>query len=434
MAATQEARRSRRGKASRKRRTRARAATPVVAAKKKSRRRRKVRVAVAAPRTSPSVMARKKRTTKKRRKAATKRHAPAKRRATSRRKVAREAWYGEPARHATAARKGWKGRRTGKKRRSRKTRESVAAPRRRRSGLVMEARRSSRVRAASRRSGGMNGVEFALALVSSGLGYVLADGLDRFLATYDPQTTELPKDKFTSDGAGTLANTLNVASTPNMLRIAAGIGVAAAPAVGAMYAKNPLVRSSLEGAALGAGISIFKTVWNNVVMSQLLKPKDTSGLGMRASVIARLYPAEVAAAVNRANSLTTSTGTAFGALSQAPADVGPFALSGDSAYPDAAQALQREAAGVQEQFPSLQNVWGTAEATPDPGVAWQPVSSPVAVLAAPPASGVAWQPGPASDVGPGPQPQEAQCACLGDDNQFLGFIGDADESSLLTLS
>jgi hypothetical protein len=42
--------------------------------------------------------------------------------------------------------------------------------------------------------------------------------------------------------------------------------------------------------------------------------------------------------------------------------------------------------------------------------------------------GAAYMPGPPPGPGPGPQAQRgddpAACGCIGDDNQFLGFVGD----------
>lgn len=273
--------------------------------------------------------------------------------------------------------------------------------------------------------------EFALAFVSAGLGFVIADGLDRMLATYDPSATgEKPKDLFTSDGAGTLANTLNVAAMPNWKRVVTGIGVTAAPAVGSMFVDNPYVRSSLEGAAIGSGVSLFKTLWNNVLMP-LLIGKDTTTPALQKSYIARLYPAEVAAHINMRKTddkgapltpqmAVSSAGS--GALSGAP-DVGPFAVGGDSPYPDAAQALRREA-GVQD-FPTVQNTWGTGGPGNDHPTAAQAMGT-----------GAPWQPGPPPGPGPGPQAQphtEPECVCLGDGEQFSSFLGDApaDESSTL---
>lgn len=181
--------------------------------------------------------------------------------------------------------------------------------------------------------GGMNIGGILFGVGSAGLGFVLADGLDRFLATYNPSaTTAAPTDKFTSSGAGTLANTLNIASMPNWKRIAAGVGVAAAPAIGSMYVKGD-AKDALEGMALGAGISAFKTLWNTVLMP-LLIGADTTTPALQKSYIARLYPSEVAAKINKAQVPSSA-----GALSGAPADVGPFALAGDSPYPDAATAL-----------------------------------------------------------------------------------------------
>jgi len=53
---------------------------------------------------------------------------------------------------------------------------------------------------------------------------------------------------------------------------------------------------------------------------------------------------------------------------------------------------------------------------------------------APPPGVTGWQPGPPSDVGPGPQAEphtDPSCGCIGDDNQYLGFVGDAQEESSL---
>lgn len=283
------------------------------------------------------------------------------RRPRRRRARASEAWKGDKAGHRKAALKGVRRR----KRKVSRTRESVMeSPRRRRKSsrrrvhAVNEApRRRSSKRHYSREAKrgtdmATHAGRLALAVVSSGLGFVLADGLDRLLSTYDPTATEKPKDKFTSDGAGTLANTLNVASSPGLMRIGVGIGMTAVPAIAAMYVEQPFIRSSLEGAAIGAGVSLFKTLWNNFLMPMLVG-KDTSTAALQKSYIARLYPAEVAASINLRQ--TDSAGAArtpqmavtsagSGALSAPPADVGPFALA---------------ASAGGDRLPTLQNVWGT---------------------------------------------------------------------------
>ena len=41
-----------------------------------------------------------------------------------------------------------------------------------------------------------------------------------------------------------------------------------------------------------------------------------------------------------------------------------------------------------------------------------------------------YQPGPGSGPGPGPTPINSECGCVGEDNKFLGFIGDAQEDTL----
>ena len=356
--------------------------------------------------------------------------------------------------------------------------------------------------------------EMATVVVSAGIGFVLADGIDRLLATYNPAATEKPpKDKFTSDGAGTLANTLNVASAPNLMRVGAGVGLTAVPAVASMYVGKGFVKTGLQGLALGSGIKLFSTLWNNVLMP-MLKPKDTSAAALQKSYIARLYPAEVAASINRKNAgdtkdaqIPVSSGGQAGALSGAqgsvgqPPDVGPFALSAESPYPDAAQALRREAgmgATPGNDYPTVQNVWGTGgegdfptatqAMTEETGVIGEALGAvfpqlPMAQLqkiarsvtagaqaaaqkkgvvlkcvqtggalrddasgvqGAPAASGNpgqpgvsqpnGWEPGPPPLPGPGPQAapgEDPACGCMGDGDQFLGFIGDEPSEEVL---
>ncbi len=366
-----------------------------------------------------------------------------------RRPAVQEAWKGDPAGHAKAAKKGHRRkkarsavRRKRKRKSSKRARETTyaAAPRRRRhkarrSSMVMEAkrprhRRSRKYRMSASRGGGsgmgLGGV--AVAVLSGGIGFVLADGIDRLLATYNPSaTTPLPTDKFTSSGAGTLANTLNVAATPNWKRLAAGTALTAVPAVSAMYVKNKMVRGSLEGLAVGAGINLFKTLWSNLLMP-LLTPKDTSTASLQKSYIARLYPAEVAAHINAKQTppIQQVSSAGSGALSGAQADVGPFALADDSPYPTAAQAL-RNAAGVSGDSPyptaaqALRNATGVHGDSPYPTAA-QALRN-AAGVSAPGPTGPAYQPGPPAGPGPGPQTgKDASCGCIGESNPFLSFV------------
>lgn len=217
-----------------------------------------------------------------------------------------------------------------------------------RKARMFEARRGSSGR-------GMYVAEMALAVGTGTLFFILADGLDRFLATYNPESAKPPTHKFTSDGAGTLANALNVASHPSWLRIGAGVGMAALPAIASVFTEHPLLRSGLEGAAVGASVKLLSTLWSNVLMP-MFAPKDTSNDGLKKSFIARLYPSEVAAHLNMKSSTTAVTGvTTAGALSgapaeagvgQPPADVGPFALGYPSGWPTAVEALRDHAAGI----------------------------------------------------------------------------------------
>jgi hypothetical protein len=439
--------------------------------------RRRHRKVKAAKRSSHMMEASKKRRTKRR---------PAR---------ASEAWKGDSAGHAKAARKGHrrskarKSRKAGR-RRSKKTRETMyaAAPKRRRHAkrrtrepMVMEAKRSRRRshrNSEAKRSGrgnAMGPAEFGIAIVSAGLGFVLADGLDRMLATYDPTAKDKPTDKFTSDGAGTLANTLNVAAAPSWQRVVASIAVTAAPAVGSMYIKNPMLKSSAEGLAIGAGVSLFKTLWSNVLMPMLVG-KDTSVDALKKSYIARLYPAEVAARINSRKTndagaavtpqmAVSSTGS--GALSAPPEqqmyypptagvgaptpDVGPFALAGSSDYPSAAEAL-RNAAGVGASasgglLPTVQHQWGTGgsaaggilpTAAQAMGTGGSAAGGILPTAAQAMGMGAAYMPGPPPGPGPGPNIERgsdpAACGCIGDDNQFLGFVGDEAADGTLASS
>jgi len=397
----EEARRS-----PRRRARRAREAAPVATeAKKRRRRTRRVKETVATEarrrprrrrtREAPVVAEAKRPRRRRKRHAAPAQMMEAKRRRRPRRRHTSEAWRGDRAGHAAAARKGWKRRkksgarestvsearrrprRTAKRRRTREfTYEASRRPRRtrsrRRTGAhAYEARRHGRRRTRTHayetrrsRSGGTGekiGM-MALAILSAGAGYTIADWIDRYLATYNPAgpADKKPTDKFTSDGAGTLANALNVASSPHIGRIAASLGSIAVPALASVYIKNPFLRHSLEGAAIGAGVKAFSLFWSNVLMP-MLAPKGTDAdvaQKLQKSMIARLYPAEVAAKINlETNNKTAPPQTAFGALSDPPApgtvgapDVGPFALSGSSPYPDAEQALRR-AAGLSGESP-----------------------------------------------------------------------------------
>ncbi len=377
------------------------------------------------------------------------RRRPAAKKRTTRRRTARasEAWYGNTAGHRKAAKKGVrrKKRKTSTRRRRRTSEPTVvAAPRRRRRSTTRRAapRRRTRAYAAAprRRSAGMGMGEFGAAVVSAGFGYIIADGLDRFLATYNPAETDptkKPKDKFTSDGAGTLANTLNVASTPGLMRIGAGVGLAAVPAVASYYVDGKFIKSSLQGLAIGSGVNLFKTLWNNVLMP-MLKPKDTSAAALQKSYIARLYPAEVAASINREQKQTA------GALSDSPdktgvgqpPDVGPFALS-RSEYPNAAEALRAAATAAGtggtpgDDHPTVQNVQGTSRDGDYP-TATQAMIDKTGIVGAPAAAGnpgqpgVSYEPGPPPLPGPGPQAEPGEdpaCGCMND--QFLGIgIGD----------
>jgi len=227
-----------------------------------------------------------------------------------------------------------------------------------RESTVTEARPRRRSYAMEEMAGGG---DMAITTLTAGGGFVAFDVLDRFLASYDPSAATKPTDKFTSDGSGAMANTLNIASMPSPTRWAAAILPTAATAFASMGAEDETARAVLEGITIGGGINIIKLLWSNVVMP-LLAPSDTSTPSLQKSIVCRLYPAEVAAAINssaKPPQHAVSSGGGAGALSGAPypqlpmgvGDPGPFALSGSSPYDDASQALSK-AAGLLHDSPA----------------------------------------------------------------------------------
>ena len=305
--------------------------------------------------------------------------------ATPRRRRARvSAWHGHKKAHRRAAKKGW-----AKRRRKKMHETAVASPRRRRRAVRANRRRSSvsaprRSRRMYASSGGMSAGNLAMAAFTGTVGFLAADALDRFMATYNPAGTEAPKDKFTSSGTGMLANTMNIAATPNWKRIAVGVAAPVVPAVGAAFVKNKTAKVALEGLALGAGISTLKMLFTTLVIGRLLKPKDTSASALQSSKLARLYPAEISARINIEQKMQALSASGAGALSGAD----------DRQRPTAAQAM----AGTAE-MPTAQDALRT-------GLRDMPTAAQAMA-----GTGEGWQPGPPPGPGPGPQPNDASCGC-----------------------
>src|SRR5271166_3224405 len=403
MGAKRRRHRSTAKKAAHRTRRRAReVAAPVATEAKRRRRHRRAREAAPVATEAKRRKRRRHRKTRESRRPVSGQVMEAKRRKRSKRSHVRK---GTKAARRAAAKKGWAKRRRarhkfiGPMKRGYTKAAEARRPRRRRHRArevseVSEARRHRRKRGRrhhrgmfeARRSGpGRSNyvAELALAIGTGSLAYIVANGLDRFLATYNPNEdpTKLPKNKFTSDGAGTLANALNIGAHPSWLRIGAGIAMAAAPAGASVFVKHPLLRSSLEGAAVGASVQLIQMLWSNVVIP-LLAPKDTTDAGLKPSFIARLYPTEIAASINMKAQTTALTGGHATGLSGAPPvdvpapqagvgapDVGPFALQGPSYYPSAVEAL-RAASGVGGEanrletgigyYPTVQELWRQA--------------------------------------------------------------------------
>jgi hypothetical protein len=291
-----------------------------------------------------------------------------------------QAWFGDSAGHSKAAKKGWKTRKGGSSAKAARTTKKTAESRRpkhhrtretmkvqahrrpkkrvtRETPRVAETRRPKRhraretkvasprsyssskkrvVRAPSLGSIARTAGQMALEVGTGVAGFLIADGVDRFLATYDPSGTAKPANKFTSDGAGTLANALNVASPPDMWRYGALAALTVVPLGGSLFVKHAATRSAIEGLGLGAGVKLFTTLWSSVLMPMLVG-KDTGVPALQKSWIARLYPAEVSASLNlKSGKAAVSSGGAnstAGTLSGGSEtgvgrDAGPFALAG----------------------------------------------------------------------------------------------------------
>ena len=272
--------------------------------------------------------------------------AKAKRRTHKSRHRKVRAWFGDSAGHSKAAKKGWLGRKGHKKsakpgKATKRASEARRRPKHRvRETMTVQARRRpkhrrvrevSRVAEARRRTykrrtvrapnfGNLarTALQMGLELGSGVAGYLVADGVDRFLATYDPAAAQKPNNKFTSDGTGTLANALNVASAPDLFRYGSLVALTALPLGGSLFVKHPALRSSARGVGLGAGIKLISTLWSNVLMP-LLVGKDTSVPALQKSWVARLYPAEVSAALNmKSGTPAVSSGGKAGTLSDGP--------------------------------------------------------------------------------------------------------------------
>jgi hypothetical protein len=279
----------------------------------------------------------------------------------------------------------------------------------------------------------MSAGELAFGVLFGGIGFAAADALDRFLATYDPSAAERPKDKFTSDGTGTLANTLNIATRPGLVRLGAGTVITAAPAIGSMYIRHAGLRSSLQGMSIGAGVSLFKSIWNNFLMPMIIG-KDTSPTTLQKSYIARLYPAEVAASINmkaidaaKKAGQTPAMNVSSGSSGLSGADVGPHALAGDSPYPDAVQSLRRRAGVSDEMYPDA------AEALRRRAGVGGPSSYPDAAEALRKRAGVGYEPAGPPEGGTGPQAEphkDPACGCVGTPGaRYAMFLGDEPSES-----
>ena len=164
----------------------------------------------------------------------------------------------------------------------------------------------------------LSGGEMALALVTGALGYAAADVLDRFLATN--AATPLT-------GAAASNAILGI---PSVTRIAAQVGLTAAPMALAYFVHQPMGRAALQGMALGSGFHLLGQLTKALVFGKALAGNNTVAMQLYPDVVG----AEAANASATAAAPTTgSTGTTgplglgapYGRSALRGRDVGPYA-------------------------------------------------------------------------------------------------------------
>lgn len=186
------------------------AAAPAVKSNPTRRRRRRARVTAAAPR---------------------------------RRRARRNPWPGQPGRHRTAAKKGWETRRRGH---ATRTRAEKKQRRHRTSGYTIGRNETLIIRSNPM---GMLGTVVG-AIVMGGIGFSIADVIDRYIATRAPKaTTANPTPKALTGAQAAIA-----IQHLNWGRVAIEAALAVAGVAGGLYLKKGMLRTAAISFGLGAGV------------------------------------------------------------------------------------------------------------------------------------------------------------------------------------
>ena len=167
----------------------------------------------------------------------------------------------------------------------------------------------------------MGGMELVVGGACVGLGVFISRFSDRYMATRPVIAALTP-------AAGTTPTTLSlndaVNSAPGLARWGLQGALAVAPLVGSYWAP-PMVRTALQGTALGVVGNMFTMFVEHIVLVKLLAPKTSAGAlapianggqlaaGQTApSMIARLYNDEITADADKATVAATTGGAVSG--------------------------------------------------------------------------------------------------------------------------
>jgi hypothetical protein len=104
--------------------------------------------------------------------------------------------------------------------------------------------------------------ELAAAFVSGTIGYIAAEVLGRYVATYGSDSK--------------VTNISNIVGAPDWKQMAAKGGATVVPLAAAYFVRNPMGRSILQGAGLGAGINLLGQLVKTFVLAKLLKDNPTA--------------------------------------------------------------------------------------------------------------------------------------------------------------
>jgi hypothetical protein len=168
-----------------------------------------------------------------------------------------------------------------------------------------------RTRHSARRSGGssrrtysrnpMGSGEFLAAAATAGVGLIAGELLDRWLATYAANKTYAAGET----KPATLNDATAVLTAPGVGRVAAQGALALAPIGAAMWVRNPLARSVLQGAAIGVGAGLIKTLVMHFVLVKFFATKSD---GSATAFGSRLLAPEASADASKKALADASTG------------------------------------------------------------------------------------------------------------------------------